>query len=298
MAALKQKGDMTRQAVLYPREAGYWVAECPSLRGYISQGGTKQGAIANIKEAIEGYILSLQEDNLPATGITSLEIRDGLTGRGQLETRRYGLEAPDTPVALRRCVGAGSASATTLKGDLSIFDKRLIGFFCSVRCPGDVILKTYDLARALRETEVTIVGGFQSLMEKEFLDLLLRGAASAVVCPARGIGNMRIPKSWKKPLDEGRLLLLSFFDDSIRRPTATIAARRNAYVATLADCLLIAHTEKGGKIEKLCLEALTEGKAVLALDSPDNAHLAELDITPVLAEDPSPFISKGSVPSC
>ena len=45
-----------RQVVLYPGEDGYWVAECPGLPGCVSQGETSQGAIANIKEAIEGYI--------------------------------------------------------------------------------------------------------------------------------------------------------------------------------------------------------------------------------------------------
>ena len=194
------------------------------------------------------------------------------------------------PSALRRCADAGSVSAVALKGDPGILDTRLIGFFCSVRCPGDVILKSYDLARALREINVTIVGGFQSPMEKEFLDLLLRGSASVVVCPARGLGNMRIPKSWKKPLDEGRLLLLSFFDDNIRRPTATIAARRNAYVAALADRLLIAYAEKGGKIEALCKEALTEGKRVFALDSVDNARLVECGVVPVRGDDLAPLI--------
>ena len=208
-----------------------------------------------------------------------------------MKIKRYEPGTPDTPAALRRCAKAGGSSAVTLKGDLGILDTRLIGFFCSVRCPGDIILKTYDLARALRETDVTIVGGFQSPMEKECLDLLLRGSASVVVCPARGIGNMRIPKIWKKPLDAGRLLILSFFDDTIRRPTANIAARRNAYVATLADCLLIAHAEKGGKIETLCKEALTEEKRVFALDSPDNARLVEYGVVPVRADDPTPLIA-------
>ena len=194
------------------------------------------------------------------------------------------------PSALRRCADVDGASAVTVKGDLGILDTRLIGFFCSVRCPGDVILKTYDLARALREINVTIVGGFQSPMEKEFLDLLLRGSASVVVCPARGLGNMRIPKSWKKPLDEGRLLLLSFFDDNIRRPTATIAARRNAWVATLVDRLLVAYAERGGKIEALCKESLTEGKRVFALDSVDNAHLAGGSVVPVRVDDLAPLI--------
>ena len=54
-----------RQVIIYPGEDGYWVAECPGLPGCISQGKTRQDAIANIKEAIEGYILSLEEDGLP-----------------------------------------------------------------------------------------------------------------------------------------------------------------------------------------------------------------------------------------
>ena len=51
-----------RQVIIYPGEDGYWVAECPSLPGCISQGETKQEAVANIKEAIEGYVLSFEED--------------------------------------------------------------------------------------------------------------------------------------------------------------------------------------------------------------------------------------------
>lgn len=54
-----------RQVIIYPGEDGYWVAECPSLPGCISQGQTKQDAIANIREAIQGYIAALEQDNLP-----------------------------------------------------------------------------------------------------------------------------------------------------------------------------------------------------------------------------------------
>ncbi len=45
-----------RAVVLHRGEDGYWVAECPSLPGCVSQGETKADAIANIKEAIEGWI--------------------------------------------------------------------------------------------------------------------------------------------------------------------------------------------------------------------------------------------------
>jgi predicted RNase H-like HicB family nuclease len=54
-----------RQVVMYPGEDGFWVVECPSLPGCISQGQTKQEAIANIREAIEAYVEALQDDKLP-----------------------------------------------------------------------------------------------------------------------------------------------------------------------------------------------------------------------------------------
>jgi len=54
-----------RQVIIYPGEDGYWVAECPSLPGCISQGKAKEEALANIKEAIRGYIAALEQDGLP-----------------------------------------------------------------------------------------------------------------------------------------------------------------------------------------------------------------------------------------
>jgi len=54
-----------RQVIVYSGEDGYFIAECPSLPGCISQGETREEAIANIKEAIAGYIAALKEDNLP-----------------------------------------------------------------------------------------------------------------------------------------------------------------------------------------------------------------------------------------
>ena len=53
-----------RQVIVYPGEDQYWVAECPSLPGCISQGATKEEAIANIREAIQVYISTLEEDKL------------------------------------------------------------------------------------------------------------------------------------------------------------------------------------------------------------------------------------------
>jgi predicted RNase H-like HicB family nuclease len=53
-----------RQVIIYKGEDGWWVAECPSLPGCISQGKTKNEAIENIKEAIGLYVSALEKDNL------------------------------------------------------------------------------------------------------------------------------------------------------------------------------------------------------------------------------------------
>ncbi len=53
-----------RQVFIYPGEDGYWVAECPSLPGCISQGKTRKKAIQNIKDAIDGYVTALKDDHL------------------------------------------------------------------------------------------------------------------------------------------------------------------------------------------------------------------------------------------
>ena len=54
-----------RQVLIYPGEDGYWVAECPSLPGCISQGTTSDEAIANVRDAIREYVTALEEDQLP-----------------------------------------------------------------------------------------------------------------------------------------------------------------------------------------------------------------------------------------
>lgn len=54
-----------RAVVLRRGEDGYWVAEVPSLPGCITQGKDRSEAIANIREAIEGWIETAESHGLP-----------------------------------------------------------------------------------------------------------------------------------------------------------------------------------------------------------------------------------------
>ncbi|MFH1485436.1 MAG: type II toxin-antitoxin system HicB family antitoxin [Chloroflexota bacterium] len=46
-------------------ELGGCTALVPILPGCVSEGDSREGAVANMKEAIEGYIESLQADGQP-----------------------------------------------------------------------------------------------------------------------------------------------------------------------------------------------------------------------------------------
>lgn len=47
---------MRLHIIIEQDENGYYVAEVPALPGCLSQGKTREEAIANIKEAIEGWL--------------------------------------------------------------------------------------------------------------------------------------------------------------------------------------------------------------------------------------------------
>ena len=48
-------------------EDGVWIAECPSIPGCISQGETRDQALANIREAIAACLEVRAERGLPLT---------------------------------------------------------------------------------------------------------------------------------------------------------------------------------------------------------------------------------------
>ena len=75
-------------------------------------------------------------------------------------------DKPNTPPALGSIADPSPDPPISLIGDPALLDRKPIALFCSVHCPGDLILKSYDLARTLRANSVTLIGGFQSPIEK------------------------------------------------------------------------------------------------------------------------------------
>ncbi len=158
-------------------------------------------------------------------------------------------------------------------GAQALLQQPLLALFCSRRCPGVLILQAYDLGRTLRDAQTPIIGGFHTPIEKDLLTILLKGRAPIVICLARSLQGMRIPADWRQPLAQERLLLLSPFAESIRRPTRATATQRNLLAARLASRTLIIHAHPGGETDALAQTLLQEGRTVFVLPHPAHDHL-------------------------
>jgi predicted Rossmann fold nucleotide-binding protein DprA/Smf involved in DNA uptake len=155
------------------------------------------------------------------------------------------------PACLGKRLGPDALPKLSAFGNLDLLALPKTALFCSARCPGHTILAAYDEAARWRDVGRCIISGFHSPVENECLRILLRGSQPVIICPARSLENMRLPPSWNKPLSDGRLLILSCFVERDRRVTTSLAARRNEFVAALADDVWFAHIAPGGKMQRL-----------------------------------------------
>jgi predicted Rossmann fold nucleotide-binding protein DprA/Smf involved in DNA uptake len=162
------------------------------------------------------------------------------------------------PARLHERLGATAPPQLTAIGNLDLLPLPKTALFCSTRCPGKIILATYDQAAKWRDAGRCVISGFHSPVEKECLQILLRGSQPIIICPARALPR-RVPADWKKSLAAGRLLILSAFAPTANRATAELGYRRNEFVAALADEVFIAHTTAGGHLATLTHRLRTWG---------------------------------------
>lgn len=188
---------------------------------------------------------------------------------------------PNYPSALNKHLAENAPDIITGLGNIDILRHNSTALFCSQKCPGDLILKTYDLAQIFRQAGMTVIGGFHSPMEQECLAILLRGTQPIIICPARNINGMRIRKDYKKPLNDGRLLFLSPFKENKRRISVKTSHYRNLFVAALSSVVFVAHAGPGSKTEAFCREILSWQKPIYTFDNDYNKNLIEMGAQPV-----------------
>lgn len=85
-----------------------------------------------------------------------------------------------------------------------------------------------------KQTNVAIVSGFHSKLEKDVLHILLQGKCGIIVVLARGMYR-QIPKQYEEAMQKQRILFISYEKESVTRVSEVSAHKRNEYVMDLAD---------------------------------------------------------------
>lgn len=133
-------------------------------------------------------------------------------------------------------------------GNIELLRLPKTAFLCSRQVPAGAVLKCYDWAIAQREAGNCVVSGFHSQIEKDVLHYLIKGKQPIIVALARGLKE-KIERALQKPLDQGRLLVVTPFTKEVKRVTRQTALLRNQMMIELADEIVVGFVTTGGMLE-------------------------------------------------
>lgn len=120
-------------------------------------------------------------------------------------------------------------------GNKELLKQKKVGFLASRKISSLSILPTLDWATEVSKREdITVVSGFHSKMERNVLEILLKGQCGIIVVLARGMYR-KLPKQYEEAMLQNRLLIISNEKDNVKRVSEQTAHKRNEYVREIAD---------------------------------------------------------------
>lgn len=109
---------------------------------------------------------------------------------------------------------------------------------------------------------------------------MLRSTAPICIVFAKGLPK-RVPSEFRKPVDDGRMILASPFDGRTRRATAESALKRNLIIATQAEKIFAAYAAPDSKTETLCCTISKWNKPCFTFQREANENLLSLGLVAI-----------------
>lgn len=134
-------------------------------------------------------------------------------------------------------------------GNASLLEQPLTAFFASRQCPGVAIRSAMAWAVEQARCKKPVVSGFHSPLEQSVLEVMLAAGAPCVIVIARKLELAHLPPIWLRAVQDGMVAVISM-DDTTRRLTTELAARRNDWVADHANRIVVAHASLGGGLQR------------------------------------------------
>lgn len=120
-------------------------------------------------------------------------------------------------------------------GNKELLKQKKVGFLASRKISSLSILPTLDWATEVsRREDTAIVSGFHSKMERNVLEILLKGQCGIIIVLARGMYR-KLPIQYEEAMSQKRLLIISNEKDNVKRVSEQTAHKRNEYVKSISD---------------------------------------------------------------
>ncbi|MFN9302257.1 MAG: DNA-processing protein DprA [Candidatus Kapaibacterium sp.] len=140
--------------------------------------------------------------------------------------------------------------ALKYRGNIDLIKLSKTAFLCSRTVPASAVLACYDWAIQQREQGHCVISGFHSPIEKDVLHYLLKGTQPIIVVLARGFKET-MNHEFIKPLEQGKLLIISPFDAQVKRITSRTVLVRHQTMIDLADDIAVGYISKNGQLDTL-----------------------------------------------
>ena len=146
-------------------------------------------------------------------------------------------------------------------GNASLLDKPLTAFFASRQCSGVAIRAAMAWAIEQARSKSPVISGFHSPLEQSVLEVMLTAGTPCVMVIARKLEQAHLPPTWLRALQDGNAAVVSM-EDTTRRLTAELAARRNDWVTEHAARIVVAHASAEGNLLRQAMRWGSDGRRV------------------------------------
>lgn len=142
-------------------------------------------------------------------------------------------------------------------GNISLLDRKKIGYFASSKIASLSVLPTLDWAMEIAKREdIAIVSGFHSKMEREVLDILLKGRCNIICVLARPIYKV-IPEKYRDAYAQDRVLFISHNTAKSTMTSRHLCKKRNEYIASISDELVFSSLTQESSLYQLYYTMMT-----------------------------------------
>lgn len=158
-----------------------------------------------------------------------------------------------------------------LLGNEQLLQKKKAGIFVSRAIPLNIIIPAEKLILTIAELPYIFISGWHSPFERRILKKLLLGEKEVIFFTSNGIKNQSIYSYLKKPLSNGKLLIISLFLDK-HKITLKNSIKRNEMITKMVEHNLFIFINKEGNLDKLFSKLLSKQNQPLIFNHSTNSY--------------------------